>query len=110
LNALKEFQQSDLILGPSNDGGYWLIGLSEKIISQHLNLFFTNIKWGTKNVLQNTIDNFAYTKLKYNTSEMIELDPIIVLSKFYPWIVNYSFEKGLDPDNPRYLTKVTQTF
>ena len=41
---------------------------------------------------------------------MIELDPIIVLSKFYPWIVNYSFKKGLDPDNPRYLTKVTQTF
>ena len=37
---------------------------------------------------------------------MIELDPIIVLSKFYPWIINYSFEKGLDPDNPRYLTKL----
>ncbi len=49
-------------------------------------------------------------KIKIYTSEMIELDPIIVLSKFYPWIVNYSFEKGLDPDNPRYLTKVTQTF
>jgi fructoselysine-6-P-deglycase FrlB-like protein len=49
-------------------------------------------------------------KTRIQTSEMIELDPIIVLSKFYPWIVNYSFEKGLDPDNPRYLTKVTQTF
>ncbi len=57
-----------------------------------------------------TYDENSNTKLKYNTSEMIELDPIIVLSKFYPWIVNYSFEKGLDPDNPRYLTKVTQTF
>ena len=57
-----------------------------------------------------TYDENSNTKLRYNTSEMIELDPIIVLSKFYPWIVNYSFEKGLDPDNPRYLTKVTQTF
>ena len=57
-----------------------------------------------------TYDENSNTKLKYNTSEMIELDPIIVLSKFYPWVVNYSFEKGLDPDNPRYLTKVTQTF
>ena len=57
-----------------------------------------------------TYDENSNTKLKYNTSEMIELDPIIVLSKFYPWIVNYSFEKRLDPDNPRYLTKVTQTF
>ena len=50
--------------GPSNDGGYWLIGLSKKILSQHLYLPFINIKWGTENVLQNTIDNFANTKLK----------------------------------------------
>jgi glucosamine 6-phosphate synthetase-like amidotransferase/phosphosugar isomerase protein len=57
-----------------------------------------------------TYNENSNTKLKYNTSQMIELDPIIVLSKFYPWIVNYSFEKGLDPDKPRYLTKVTQTF
>ena len=38
------------------------------------------------------------------------MDPIIILSKFYPWIVKYSIEKGLDPDKPRYLTKVTKTF
>ena len=57
-----------------------------------------------------TYDEKSNTQLRYNTNEMIELDPIIVLSKFYPWIVNYSFVKGLDPDNPRYLTKVTQTF
>ncbi len=48
--------------------------------------------------------------LFYNSYEFIELDPIIILSKFYPWIINYSIEKGLDPDNPRYLTKVTRTF
>jgi len=66
LNTLVGLQQNDLILGPSNDGGYWLIGLSEKIISKHLYLPFIKIKWGTKNVLQNTIDNFASTKLKYN--------------------------------------------
>jgi len=77
LNTLRDLQQNDLILGPSNDGGYWLIGLSEKIISQHLNLSFTNIKWGTKNVLQNTIDNFAYTKLKYKfLDKKIDIDTI----------------------------------
>ena len=77
LNTLRDLQQNDLILGPSNDGGYWLIGLSEKMISQHLNLSFTNIKWGTKNVLQNTIDNFAYTKLKYKfLDKKIDIDTI----------------------------------
>ena len=48
--------------------------------------------------------------LFYNSFETKVLDPIIILTKFYPWIVNYSIEKGLDPDNPRYLTKVTKTF
>ncbi len=48
--------------------------------------------------------------LFYSPYEFNELDPIIILSKFYPWIINYSIEKDLDPDNPRYLTKVTRTF
>ena len=48
--------------------------------------------------------------LFYSPYEFQELDPIIILSKFYPWIIKYSFEKNLDPDNPRYLTKVTRTF
>ena len=77
LNTLRNLQQNDLILGPSNDGGYWIIGLSEKIISNHLNLLFTNIKWGTKDVLQNSIDNFASTKLKYKfLDKKIDIDTI----------------------------------
>ena len=82
LNTLKELQQNDLILGPSNDGGYWLIGLSEKIMSSHIYLPFINIKWGTENVLQNTIDNFASTKLKYKIlSKKTDIDTIIDIEK-----------------------------
>jgi len=78
INTLRELKQNDLILGPSNDGGYWLIGLSEKIISTHLYLPFINIKWGTENVLQNTIDNFASTNFKYKFLEKkIDIDKII---------------------------------
>ena len=77
LNTLKELQQNDLILGPSNDGGYWLIGLSEKIMSTNLNSPFINIKWGTENVLQNTIDNFASTKFTYKfLDKKIDIDTI----------------------------------
>jgi len=78
LNTLRDLQQNDLILGPSNDGGYWLIGLSKKIISQNLYLPFIDIKWGTESVLRNTIDNFASTKLKYKfLNKKIDLDTII---------------------------------
>jgi len=77
LNTQRKLQHNDLILGPSNDGGYWLIGLSEKIISSHLYLPFIDIKWGTENVLQKTIDNFASIKLKYEfLNKKIDIDTI----------------------------------
>ena len=83
LNTLKELKQNDLILGPSNDGGYWLIGLSEKIISRHLYLPFINIKWSASNVLQSTINNFASTKLKYKFLEKRNhvVDLLMMLTK-----------------------------
>ena len=78
INTLRDLQQNDLVLGPSNDGGYWLIGLSEKIMSSHIYLPFINIKWGTENVLQNTIDNFSSTKLKYKfLDKKIDIDTMI---------------------------------
>ena len=77
LNTIRELKQNDLILGPSNDGGYWLIGLSEKIISKHLYLPFINIKWSKENVLQETIDNFASIRLKCKfLEEKIDIDTI----------------------------------
>jgi hypothetical protein len=78
LNTISELKQNDLILGPSNDGGYWLIGLSAKIISKHLYLPFININWSKENVLKNTVDNFASTKLKYKfLNKKIDIDTII---------------------------------
>ena len=78
LNTIKELKQNDLILGPSNDGGYWLIGLSANVISKHLYLPFINIGWGKENVLKNTVDNFSSTKLKYKfLDKKIDIDTII---------------------------------
>jgi len=75
LTTIRELKQNDLILGPSNDGGYWLMGLSAKIISKHLYLPFINIKWSEENVLQNTVDNIAHTKLKYKfLDKKIDID------------------------------------
>ena len=65
-----------------------------------------------------------YTKLVYNISstniesqnfffpsnQIMEFDSIVIMTKFYPWIIKYAQKKGLDPDKPRYLTKITETF
>ena len=54
------------------------MGLSAKIISKHLNLPFIDIMWSKENVLQNTIDNFSHTKLKYKfLDKKIDIDTII---------------------------------
>ncbi len=78
VNTIKELKHNDLILGPSNDGGYWLIGLSEKIISKNIHLPFINIKWSKETVLQDTIDNFASINLKYKfLNKKIDIDKIV---------------------------------
>ena len=78
LNTIRELKQNDLVLGPSNDGGYWLIGLSSEILSKHLYLPFIKIKWGKANVLQNTIDNFSSKELRYKfLDKKTDIDTII---------------------------------
>ena len=47
--AFKSLLQNDVILGPSNDGGYYLIGM-KKPISQ----LFEDIAWSTDTVFSNT--------------------------------------------------------
>jgi len=48
--AFLALQESDLVLGPALDGGYYLIGLN-----QPQPFLFDNIAWGTPSVLQQTL-------------------------------------------------------
>ena len=57
LNTLSKLKKNDLILGPSNDGGYWLIAFSERLLTANLYLPFIKIKWGREEVLEQTIKN-----------------------------------------------------
>ena len=78
LDTINGLKQNDLILGPSNDGGYWLIAFSEKILSTYQDLPFCNINWSTERVLQKTIDNFSLINLRYKfLRTKIDIDTII---------------------------------
>ena len=82
VNSIKELKKNDLVLGPSNDGGYWLIAFSEKILSSHLHLPFINIKWSKENVLQNTINNFSSIDIRYKfLNTKIDIDTITDIEK-----------------------------
>tara|TARA_B100000900_G_scaffold104664_1_gene86866 strand:- start:155 stop:766 length:612 start_codon:yes stop_codon:yes gene_type:complete len=64
VKTISKLESKDVILGPSNDGGYWLIAFSERFISKNNYLPFINIKWSSNDVLKKTIDNLSQKKIK----------------------------------------------
>ena len=48
-------------------------------------------------------------QLPLATSGHAELDPIAVVQSFYPMVEALARARGLDPDSPRHLSKVTRT-
>ena len=82
LNTLKKLAKNDFILGPSNDGGYWLIAFSERLLKTDLYKPFINIKWGSNNVLNQTIKNFSAMELKHDfLDRKIDIDTIVDIEK-----------------------------
>lgn len=49
--AFEELERADLVLGPATDGGYYLVGCSERVPP-----IFRGVSWGTETVLKQTID------------------------------------------------------
>jgi rSAM/selenodomain-associated transferase 2/rSAM/selenodomain-associated transferase 1 len=66
--AFDSLQSNELVLGPSLDGGYWLIGLRRAVD------LFTDIAWGTDRVLEQTLA--AGRRLKLRTAQLAPLQDI----------------------------------
>ena len=82
LSTINKLKKNDLILGPSNDGGYWLIAFSERLLSTDLYFPFINVKWSSEDVLQQTISNYTSMKLTYDfLHRKIDIDTIIDIEK-----------------------------
>jgi len=110
---IEPFSSAEVMHGPKS------------LIQDSFKLFILSMNDLSGLTVQKDSDEISkYTKLIYNISstnkesnnfffpsnKIIEFDSIVLMSKFYPWIVRYAQKKGLDPDKPRYLTKVTETF
>lgn len=61
-NAFNALEKNDVVIGPAQDGGYYLLGMK----SIHPSVF-KNKKWGTETVFNNTISN-----LKSSTVSLLE--------------------------------------
>jgi hypothetical protein len=75
--AFNILEDSDAVIGPANDGGYYLLGLSKNV-----NLF-QNKKWSTESVFEDTLNDFKREKLSFGImKEKVDLDTIEDLKKF----------------------------
>lgn len=54
--AFKELGNSNFVIGPARDGGYWLIGMRRRPINFAP---FHGVQWSSENTLQRTLDNIG---------------------------------------------------
>ncbi|MBT3938329.1 MAG: DUF2064 domain-containing protein, partial [Pelagibacterales bacterium] len=71
VNAWKKLYSSQIVLGPSEDGGFWLIGLSQ---NHKVKKLFKNIDWSKNNTLEQVQYNIScVTKVSY-VETLIDID------------------------------------
>jgi rSAM/selenodomain-associated transferase 2 len=64
--ALQQLKENDLVMGPANDGGYYLIGLRGNQPS-----LFKNIVWGSETVLARTLKTAEQLNLSWHKLRLL---------------------------------------
>ncbi len=94
-----KLEKSDAVIGPANDGGYYLIGFHKGKLSEE---FFKEIEWGVESVYRKTIDKLS--TVKHSTVEsMSDIDYFEDLVNFYKTECK---DLGEDSYTCRYLKKI----
>ena len=83
-NAFEQLKNNDFVLGPAEDGGYYLLGM--KSINSEI---FQNKTWGTENVLSDTLadlkgEHIALLAEKNDVDYYEDIMNIPVFQEFFP--------------------------
>ncbi|MBL6675552.1 MAG: SIS domain-containing protein [Alphaproteobacteria bacterium] len=110
---IEPFSSAEVMHGPKslieNSFKLFLLGMNDKS-GLTVNKDVHELKNYTNLIYEMSSNKNVKSDFFYPSNKILELDSVILMSKFYPWIIRYTISKGLNPDEPRYLTKVTQTF
>ena len=66
--AFAELDQHDVVVGPAEDGGYYLIGLHARVVRDRpgvVRTIFTGIDWGGPTVLAQTLERLRASDLRF---------------------------------------------
>lgn len=67
IDGLDRLEEDSVVLGPANDGGYWMIGMRN-----HLPALFEGIDWSTERVLEQTLGAVEAMDLSVSLLEPLE--------------------------------------
>ena len=78
-SAFEALRKSDVVLGPSRDGGYYLLGLRSYVLQL---IMFEDIDWGSANELEQTLSSSAGVRLAHlpvlhNVDAPSDIPPLI---------------------------------
>jgi rSAM/selenodomain-associated transferase 1 len=80
--ALDALETNDVVIGPAEDGGYYLIGTREPVQS-----IFEGISWSTEKVLEQTLTKIEEAGLRLRLLGVkSDIDSYADLEKFYRWV------------------------
>ena len=69
--AFRALRNNDLVFGPAHDGGYYLIGMQRAAAFRANPLLFRRIKWGSDEVLAQTLDTAGALGLSFVLLEFL---------------------------------------
>lgn len=70
--AFYQLKNYDMVIGPTEDGGFWLIGFSLK---KKIAYPFNNIRWSTSNTLKDLLTNLDKININYKiTKKLRDID------------------------------------
>ena len=61
-DAFRRLRQSDVVFGPAEDGGYWLVGLNHRAPQRGI---FAGVRWSTSHALADTVANLPHSRIGY---------------------------------------------
>ena len=111
-NFIEPFSSAEVMHGPKT-----LIDQSLKIVTLSLsdasgiavNNEIEELKRYSQNIYCINSSNDKNTDFRFLSIKIPEIDSILLMSKFYPMIIKYDFNIGIDADFPRYLSKIIRT-
>ncbi len=81
-SAISVLNDHSVVIGPANDGGYYLLGFKSKLID-----LFSGIEWSTNSVFDNTIEKLNNSKINYfMLNELTDIDTVEDLQN---WLKHY---------------------